>query len=69
MVTMQITPHLSWRSLMQESKIERAQTREDELGMYTLEDSAFLPSETSDPSSANQADADDKPRYRTQDKL
>ena len=54
---------------MQESKVDTSQTREDELGMFTLEDSAFLPSEPSEPSTAGAGGVVDKPVYRTQDKL
>ena len=55
---------------MQESKVDVvAQTREDELGMFTLEDSAFLPSEPSDPSTVGAHGVVEKPVYRTQDKL
>lgn len=51
---------------MQESKRDTPRTREDELGMFTLEDSAFLPSE---PSTAEAPGFVEKPIYRTQDKL
>ncbi len=55
---------------MQESKVDVvAQTREDELGMFTLEDSAFLPSEPSEPSTVGAHGVVEKPVYRTQDKL
>lgn len=45
---------------------ERQPTREEELGMFTLEDSAFLPMQ---PSDAEASGADEKPVWRTQDKL
>ena len=45
---------------------ERQLTREEELGMFTLEDSAFLPMQ---PSDAEALGADEKPVWRTQDKL
>jgi len=54
---------------LQELKVDGAQTREEELGMFTLEDTAFLPSEPSDPSAAGAPGMDEKPVYRTQDKL
>lgn len=54
---------------MQESKVETSQTREDDLGMFTLEDSAFLPSEPSEPSTVEAPVGAEKPAYRTQDKL
>ena len=54
---------------MQESKRDTPRTREDELGMFTLEDSAFLPSEPSEPSTTEVLGGVEKPAYRTQDKL
>lgn len=54
---------------MQEAKYEAPAAWEDELKNFTVEDSAFLASEPSEPSSAGPIGIEDKPRYRTQDKL